>query len=120
MTKNLQALFTQATQGPWEVVRDKESHAYIDAKFIGVAGPQCTVQTALCGKPGDKVAEANAKLIALLATHGEALITALEEALYELERLGVGDCDAELGPNTVVLQTRQFLATLEREAGGQP
>jgi hypothetical protein len=48
------------------------------------------------------------------------LVEAVNNAVYELERIGIGDCDAELGPNTVVTQLRELLNTLGREAGGQP
>ena len=115
MSPNLASLFAQATQGPW--------HAVILESRTATDGPSKAVIPELRMIEHDRATYLHpddARLLALLTTHGEALITALEEALYELERLGVGDCDAELGPNTVVLQTRQFLATLEREAGGQP
>jgi hypothetical protein len=105
MSPNLQALFAQATQGPW--------HAVVLVSQAATDGPSKAVIPELRMIEHDRatyIHPDDASLLALLVTHGEAMVTALEEA-HEL-------LYPQYYHSALEQRISTLLATLEREAGG--
>ena len=71
---------TDPTKRPWTVCSDREPRTFIEQKFIGVKGNEHRPDghVALCGKPGNALAEANAIHIVKCVNHFEAVVEALE------------------------------------------
>ena len=110
MTPNLKKLFVQATKGKWVAIRSDMAtvvQIYAGDKYVAIASGQAVTNW-------DEVMT-NAKLIAALMTHGEALVEALEHAQILLQQCARDGVDP--GAAYTALNIENLLAALERDAG---
>ena len=110
MTPNLTKLFAQATKGPMEVSPGDTSAQVYNAD--GTLRLMCAVEAGTLQRrtiiPDFLELHSTARLLALLATHGEEMILALEACADGFSRPG--------GASLLVRsQVYALLATLERE-----
>lgn len=109
MTPNLEKLFQGATPGPYLIEPGEEADAYMLCVDLSRVAPN-SVSVLF---ESDWGTEADARLLTLLATHGRALIEALEEAYSYLRIRNLGEPARQLEGSL-----QQLLATLERDAKG--